>query len=290
LTRYVGTVGGFNDRNVDYGVRKINDTSIRIVKMTAPTAPFPSGSLSASIDKVYVNVLDYTNVSVTSSYANIALTASYALTTKNIIISGSNVGIGTTNPESLLQVSSSTDDIRINNGSNISSVRIYGYNQAGGSGFQGFLELKHTLTSATNPFKFFRLSSTGTIEIINSNYTSNIFGLTNAGVLSTPGGGTSDLRAKNNVKYINENASSTINQLKPATFEFKNNPNIKRCGFIAQDVLNVKPDLVLGDGNEEGGIYGLDYDGVLALTVKALQEANVKIKELEDRIKILENK
>jgi hypothetical protein len=60
--------------------------------------------------------------------------------------------------------------------------------------------------------------------------------------------------------------------LKPAKFKFKLNPNNVRRGFIAQDVLEVIPDLVLGDGDKECGIYGLDYDGVLALTVKAIQE------------------
>jgi hypothetical protein len=72
LTKYIGTVGGLNDANVDYGVQKLSDSSLKVVKMTVPSNP-PSGSLSASIDRVYVNVLDYNNVSVTSSYATNAL-------------------------------------------------------------------------------------------------------------------------------------------------------------------------------------------------------------------------
>ena len=51
-----------------------------------------------------------------------------------------------------------------------------------------------------------------------------------------------------------------------------------------QDVLEIKPDLVLGNGGDENGIYGLDYDGILSLTVKALQEANYKIESLEKEI------
>jgi hypothetical protein len=78
LTKYIGTVGGLNDTNVDYGVQKLNDSSLKVVKMTTPGNP-SSGSLSASIDRVYVNVIDYTKVSVTSSYATNALTASYIL-------------------------------------------------------------------------------------------------------------------------------------------------------------------------------------------------------------------
>jgi hypothetical protein len=78
-TKYVGLIGGLNDRSVDYGIQKLSDTSLKVVKMTQTTSPFPSGSLSASVDRVYVNVLDYTKVSVTSSYSLLSKTASYAL-------------------------------------------------------------------------------------------------------------------------------------------------------------------------------------------------------------------
>ena len=76
-TKYIGLVGGLNDSTVDYGVEKLSDSSLKIRKMTASGQPLSgSGTLSASVDRVYVNVLDYTNVMVTSSYA---LTASYVL-------------------------------------------------------------------------------------------------------------------------------------------------------------------------------------------------------------------
>ena len=76
-TKYIGLVGGLNDSNVDYGVEKLSNSSLKIRKMTASGQPLSgSGQLSASVDRVYVNVLDYTNVMVTSSYA---LTASYVI-------------------------------------------------------------------------------------------------------------------------------------------------------------------------------------------------------------------
>jgi hypothetical protein len=78
-TKYIGLIGGLNDKSVDYGVQKLSDSSLKVVKMTQTTSPFPSGSLSSSVDRVYVNVLDYSKVSVTSSYATRTLTASYAL-------------------------------------------------------------------------------------------------------------------------------------------------------------------------------------------------------------------
>ena len=73
VTKYIGLIGGLNDKSVDYGVQKMSDTSLKVVKMTQTTSPFPSGSLSASVDRVYVNVLDYSKVAVTSSYATNAL-------------------------------------------------------------------------------------------------------------------------------------------------------------------------------------------------------------------------
>ena len=79
-TKYVGLIGGLNDRSVDYGIEKLSDTSLKVVKMTQTTSPLVgSGSLSGSVDRVYVNVLDYTKVSVTSSYSLLSKTASYAL-------------------------------------------------------------------------------------------------------------------------------------------------------------------------------------------------------------------
>jgi hypothetical protein len=101
----------------------------------------------------------------------------------------------------------------------------------------------------------------------------------------TVGGGVSDLRTKNNVEYITGNTSSIINQLKPVKFEFNNYSGITRHGFIAQDVLEINPRLVLGDGEKENRMYSLDYYGILALTVKSLQEANNRIDVLEKIIK-----
>ena len=87
-TKYVGSIGGLNDSNVDYGVQKMSDSSLKVVKMTQTTSPFPSGSLSSSVDRVYVNVLDYNKVNVTSSYATNALTASYASNSAGGVTSG----------------------------------------------------------------------------------------------------------------------------------------------------------------------------------------------------------
>jgi hypothetical protein len=213
-----------------------------------------------------------------------------ALPVKGLAVSG-NVGIGTSSPVAKLDIRGGIQLLN-SSGSTSSatsaSLMILGQNTLGGSSYHDFLYTRNTLSTATNPQKIFRLNNSGSIEIVNNAYTSVIFSLTDAGVLSTTGGGTSDIRTKQNIEYIYEDVSTTINKLKPAKFEFKNNPNVARHGFIAQDVLPIKPELVLGDGDKEAGTYGLDYDGILALTVKALQEANIKTKQLENKIETLE--
>jgi len=107
--------------------------------------------------------------------------------------------------------------------------------------------------------------------------------LTGGGVFNSTGGGTSDLRTKQNIDYNFDNGIESILKLQPAKFKFITAPNKQRRGFIAQDVLKVIPDLVLGNGELENGTYGLDYDGVLALAVKAIQELKAEIDILKAR-------
>lgn len=61
-----------------------------------------------------------------------------------------------------------------------------GKDSLGGTGYFDFLKTTNSTSGATNPNKTFRLNSTGNIEIINSAYTSNIFNLSDAGVLTVP--------------------------------------------------------------------------------------------------------
>lgn len=65
-----------------------------------------------------------------------------------------------------------------------SSLRFAGYNQGGGVGYHGFFEVQNTYGSVTNGKKFFRLDGSGTLQIINSAYSANIFNLTDAGALT----------------------------------------------------------------------------------------------------------
>jgi hypothetical protein len=60
-----------------------------------------------------------------------------------------------------------------------------GSNGKGGAGYHGFLEANNT--TASNGAKFFRINSTGGMEIVNSGYTATIMSLSNAGDLLASG-------------------------------------------------------------------------------------------------------
>jgi hypothetical protein len=65
---------------------------------------------------------------------------------------------------------------------------ITGNDTVGGAGYINFLRVTNTSAGVTNPNKTFRINSTGVFEIINSAYTSNIFNVTDAGLLNVGGG------------------------------------------------------------------------------------------------------
>ena len=75
-----------------------------------------------------------------------------------------------------------------------------------------FLRVTNTSAGVTNPTKTFRLDSVGTLQLINNGYTSNIFSVTDNGILQVGGGnpgGTTNNDATTNYISFN-NAGSSI--------------------------------------------------------------------------------
>jgi hypothetical protein len=66
-------------------------------------------------------------------------------------------------------------------------LTVSGANTQGGTGYADFLRATNVSSGATNSNKTFRLSSTGSIEVINSAYNSVLLSLTDSGGLSVPG-------------------------------------------------------------------------------------------------------
>ena len=101
------------------------------------------------------------------------------------------------------------------------------------------------------------------------------------GNYSFTGSNVSDRRAKDNISILDITATDKIMSLEAKSYNMKNNPSQKRYGFIAQEVKQIVSDLV--SGNENDGYLGLDYDGLLTLTIKALQEQQKEIQILKQK-------
>jgi hypothetical protein len=102
------------------------------------------------------------------------------------------------------------------------------------------------------------------------------------GNYSFTGSNVSDRRAKDNIATLELTATDKIMQLEAKSYNMKNNPNQKRYGFIAQDVKEVVSDLV--SGNDTDGYLGLDYNGLLTIAIKAIQEQQKQIEILKQII------
>ena len=98
----------------------------------------------------------------------------------------------------LLVASNGTEVMKVSSSGNLSvtynpatatgaAVTTTGKDTQGGTGYFDFLKATNTTSGATNPNKTFRLTSTGSFEIINSAYSQVLAILTNAGNLTTAG-------------------------------------------------------------------------------------------------------
>ena len=90
---------------------------------------------------------------------------------------------------------------------------------------------------------------------------------------------TSDITLKENIEKIND-ALNKVNKLSGYTFNYKERPEERHTGLIAQEVMEVLPEVVYDKGD---GIYALRYGNVVGLLVEAIKELSAKVEELENR-------
>ena len=132
------------------------------------------------------------------------------------------------------------------------------------------------------------------VVIVGSLGTGTVY--SNGGVLTNTN--PSDKNLKENISDIPFGLNEIL-QLRPVSYDWKNNVanQSTQYGFIAQEVQKVLPQLVTQfdsyeDEKREFPIkrLGLDKDAIFVSLVKAIQEQTQIIKDLEARIKQLENK
>jgi prepilin-type processing-associated H-X9-DG protein len=103
----------------------------------------------------------------------------------------------------------------------------------------------------------------------------------------------SDYRLKENI-VTEWDATSRLKQLKPSRFNFKEEKDRTRDGFIAHEVSSIVPEAVGGekDAVDKDGkpqYQGIDHSKLVPLLTKALQESIARADALEARIKKLED-
>ena len=104
--------------------------------------------------------------------------------------------------------------------------------------------------------------------------------------------GSSDERLKKNINTI-ENALDKVENLRGVTYEWKedrqekdghdhNNITPKRIGVIAQEILDIVPEVVTHD--KENDRYGVSYGHLTGLLIEAVKDLSNKVKDLEKKL------
>ena len=166
------------------------------------------------------------------------------------------------------------------------ALNISGYNTYGGTGYHTFLSVTNTYGSATNPNKYFRLSSSGTFEIVNSGYTATIFQFDNSGNFTASQNVTaySDARLKTNIETI-QNALNKVLSMRGVSF-IKDEQ--KGIGVIAQEIREVLPEVVL-ENNDENKTLSVAYGNIVGVLIEAIKEQQDIIDSQEQRLAKLES-
>lgn len=102
------------------------------------------------------------------------------------------------------------------------------------------------------------------------------YGLMRSYLFST----SSDARLKKDIEDI-KYGIDTIKKIRPVSYKFKKGKDEKHLGFIAQEIQEHLPEIV--DGSEEES-YGVAYQEVIPVLVKAVQELSERVELLEKKM------
>lgn len=203
----------------------------------------------------------------------------------NLTVTGTGfVGIGAAAPRVRLEV---TGIIGISTGTfpTTTNLGAFGWNVIQpGVGFNEYVNYRGT---GNGGHRFYSLTS-GTPTLANSLSFLDINGNWSAASF-TP---TSDIRLKRNIKPV-ENGLETILKLNPVSYEKKNSLeskeyNTKEIGFIAQEIRKVLPDVVK-ETDDADKLLSVNYDSLVPVLAKAIQELNTKVNELTSKVQKLES-
>jgi len=157
-------------------------------------------------------------------------------------------------------------------------LQLSGYNSTGGTGYHTFLAVKNTYGSATTPTKYFRLNTTGGIEIINSAYSAILLTLDNSGNLTALANITaySDVNLKTDISTI-DNALDKVSRMRGVMFTRKDT-GTRGTGVIAQEIQKILPEVV-----QEGENLSVAYGNIVGVLIEAIKELKAEIETLKGK-------
>ncbi len=95
----------------------------------------------------------------------------------------------------------------------------------------------------------------------------------------------SDRRLKQNIQPLGDELAK-IKQVQAVSFEMKDNPAVVELGVIAQDLEKIYPELV-NTADDDMGTKSVNYVGLIAPMLKAMQEQQKQIENLQAEIEKL---
>ena len=93
----------------------------------------------------------------------------------------------------------------------------------------------------------------------------------------------SDRRLKENITSTSVQALNEINQLNLVSFDYIENKKHEEIGLIAQEVEDIIPQSISRDPESEDSYLHIDYTAFVPYLIKAIQELNQKLEEVNER-------
>lgn len=138
-----------------------------------------------------------------------------------------------------------------------------------------------TTTGGTN-IERMRITNTGLVPGTDNTYTDGTSTNRWSAVWSANGTiQTSDIRLKKNIEPLAYGLKEVL-QLRPVSYDWKNNSGSHKIGLIAQEVKKIVPQVVVGDAEKEN--LGMNYAELVPVLINAIKDLNKKVEALEAQV------